>query len=89
MHGTYTDVYSSIVNHLKIKIYLTKRVALARLLLKEAKYVLADEPTGNLDAENRDVVFSILQKLKSHGKIIILVTHDNTLADRVMRKILL
>ncbi len=66
-----------------------QRVALARLLLKEAKYILADEPTGNLDAENRDVVFSILQKLNSHGKTIILVTHDNTLADRVMRKILL
>ena len=66
-----------------------QRVAVARAIITEPEILLADEPTGNLDAENRDVVFSILQKLNSHGKTIILVTHDNTLADRVMRKILL
>lgn len=58
-----------------------QRVALARLLLKSPRYVFADEPTGNLDKENRDVVFELLKSLHTSGKTIVMVTHDLTLAN--------
>lgn len=59
-----------------------QRVALARLLLKDAEFILADEPTGNLDRENSEIVFRILQLLNEQGKTIIMVTHDLSLAKR-------
>lgn len=59
-----------------------QRVALARLLLKDAEFILADEPTGNLDRENSEIVFRILQLLNEQGKTIIMVTHDLSLASR-------
>ena len=58
-----------------------QRIALARLLLHDTKIILCDEPTGNLDKENRDIVFDILYKLSRKGKIVIMVTHDLELAD--------
>jgi len=57
-----------------------QRVAMARLLLKPTKIVLADEPTGNLDTENRDAIFELLLELNQEGKTVILVTHDPELA---------
>lgn len=65
-----------------------QRVALARTVLKPSKIILADEPTGNLDATNRDSVIHILKELKKQGKLIIVVTHDDYVAkacDKVMR----
>jgi len=62
-----------------------QRVAIARLFLKESDYVFADEPTGNLDAKNRDIVFGLLKKLNDMGKAIIYVTHDTTLAEKSER----
>lgn len=59
-----------------------QRIALARLLLHDTKIILCDEPTGNLDKENRDIVFDILYKLSRKGKIVIMVTHDLELASR-------
>ena len=59
-----------------------QRIALARLLLHDTKIILCDEPTGNLDKENRDIVFDILYKLSRKGKIVIMVTHDLELAPR-------
>lgn len=53
-----------------------QRVALARVLLKDACYIFADEPTGNLDKGNRDVVMKLLRGLADNGKGIILATHD-------------
>lgn len=53
-----------------------QRVALAKLLLKPSKLILADEPTGNLDEENAEKVFEILKALQEEGKSIIVVTHD-------------
>jgi putative ABC transport system ATP-binding protein len=64
-----------------------QRVALARIMIKPSKIILADEPTGSLDAENRDVVMSMLRKLQQQGKTIVIVTHDNHVAaqcDRVI-----
>ena len=59
-----------------------QRIALARLLLHDTKIILCDEPTGNLDKENRDIVFDILYKLSRKGKIVIMVTHDLELASK-------
>jgi len=57
-----------------------QRVALARLILKPTELILADEPTGNLDKKNRDMVFRILQDFKEQGKTILIATHDMDLA---------
>ena len=64
-----------------------QRVALARVFLKKCSYIFADEPTGNLDIKNRDIVFSILQKLHDSGKAIIFVTHDEDLVSKANRHI--
>ena len=53
-----------------------QRVALARILLKDTKYIFADEPTGNLDRGNRDKVMKLLRSLADEGKGVILATHD-------------
>jgi len=70
----------------KVKIYLLsggeqQRVAIARLLLKPTEVILADEPTGNVDMENRDVIFALLNDFKNEGKTVIIVTHDKDLAN--------
>lgn len=64
-----------------------QRVAIARLYLKEADYVFADEPTGNLDTKNRDIVFDLLKKLNEMGKAVVYVTHDLELAHQARRHI--
>ena len=62
-----------------------QRVAIARLFLKESDYVFADEPTGNLDTKNRDIVFELLKKLNDMGKAVVYVTHDLELAEKAQR----
>jgi putative ABC transport system ATP-binding protein len=64
-----------------------QRVAIARLLLKPCDLVLADEPTGSLDAENRDEVLRMLCELNESGKTIVLVTHDEQVAQSCHRVI--
>lgn len=64
-----------------------QRVAMARLLLTPCSLILADEPTANLDPENRDLIAKLLLKLKDLGKTIIMVTHDQQMAvtaDRIL-----
>jgi putative ABC transport system ATP-binding protein len=64
-----------------------QRLAVACLLMHPSELVLADEPTGSLDAENRDVVMTLLHSLRNRGKTIIVVTHDAVVAataDRVV-----
>lgn len=64
-----------------------QRVALARLFLKKCSIILADEPTGSLDAKNAEIVMKILMELNKSGKTVILVTHDEKIkkmAGRVM-----
>ena len=53
-----------------------QRTALARALLNKPKIILADEPTGNLDEDNADIVFDYLSKYVSDGGCVLLVTHD-------------
>ncbi len=64
-----------------------QRVAIARLLLKPCDLVLADEPTGSLDAVNRDEVLRMLHDLNDTGKTIIIVTHDEIVAGTCTRVI--
>lgn len=64
-----------------------QRVALARLLLKPSKIILADEPTGNLDPENKKAVMRLLKELQKKKKTIVVVSHDENLddfADRII-----
>ena len=56
-----------------------QRIAIARLLLKPCELILADEPTGSLDEENKKKVFQLLQECCRQGKTVILVTHDDEL----------
>ena len=62
-----------------------QRVALARIMIKQCSIILADEPTGSLDAENAGIVMDILTELNKQGKTVILVTHDETLKGRGSR----
>jgi len=66
-----------------------QRVAIARAVICEPKIVLADEPTGNLDTENSQVVFNMLRTLnRSFRQTILMITHNPeaaAVADRVLR----
>ena len=53
-----------------------QRVAIARALLKNSDLILADEPTGSLDLENRNAVLNLLQQEVKAGKSVIVVSHD-------------
>ena len=65
-----------------------QRVAVARALVLEPKVLLADEPTGNLDAKTGDSVFDLLQELnRIKGVTLIVVTHNLKLAENMARQI--
>lgn len=64
-----------------------QRVAIARIILKPGKIILADEPTGSLDEDNRNIVFKLLKNLNTEGKTIIMVTHDKKVAQSCSRVI--
>jgi cell division transport system ATP-binding protein len=56
-----------------------QRVALARALVNDPKIVLADEPTGNLDEESKELTISILKEANLRGSTIVVATHDRRL----------
>jgi putative ABC transport system ATP-binding protein len=64
-----------------------QRVAIARALVNEPGLLLADEPTGNLDAESAADVVRLFQALHRSGRTIVLVTHDMAMAARAERMV--
>ncbi len=64
-----------------------QRVAIARAIAQAPPIILADEPTGNLDSNSSKEIMGILQKLHSEGRTVILITHDNEIANQAKRVI--
>lgn len=64
-----------------------QRISLARVILKPCSIILADEPTGNLDKDNKESVMNLLQDLRTEGRTILCVTHDPDVANQSDRVI--
>jgi putative ABC transport system ATP-binding protein len=64
-----------------------QRVAIARALVFNPSIILADEPTGNLDSKTGDEIMVVLDELHDAGQTIILVTHEDYIADHAMRTV--
>lgn len=65
-----------------------QRVAIARSLVHQPKVLVADEPTGNLDALNAREILDLLKKINEFGTTVVLVTHDRDLVNRVLRRVI-
>ena len=64
-----------------------QRVAIARALANDPALLVADEPTGNLDSRTADSIFRLFEQLAAQGKTVVMVTHDNDLARRAARSV--
>jgi putative ABC transport system ATP-binding protein len=64
-----------------------QRVAVARAIAARPPVILADEPTGNLDTKSTKEVMAILHELKDEGRTVIVITHDNEIAEEAERVI--
>ena len=64
-----------------------QRVAIARAVVGRPSFVLADEPTGNLDSATGASIMELLRELNAEGATIIMITHDAALADQLPRQI--
>lgn len=62
-----------------------QRIAIARALLLNPKLIIADEPTGNLDSENKNIVVETLKKENDNGRTILMITHDMDMAREAKR----
>ncbi|MGB6977893.1 MAG: ATP-binding cassette domain-containing protein, partial [Candidatus Acidiferrales bacterium] len=64
-----------------------QRVAVARALINHPKLILADEPTGNLDEANEEIVIGLLRRLHAEGHTVLMVTHDPSIGNLADRRI--
>ena len=62
-----------------------QRVAIARALVNDPKIILADEPTGNLDTRTGDEIMEVFEDLHEQGNTIIMVTHEEYIAEHTNR----
>ena len=65
-----------------------QRAAIARALVHQPKILLADEPTGNLDAINADEIIDLLLRINKFGTTVILVTHNKDIVNRLSRRVI-
>ncbi len=65
-----------------------QRVAIARALVHRPKILVADEPTGNLDAITSQEIIDLLTKINDFGTTVLLVTHDRTIVDHLKRRVI-
>ncbi len=66
-----------------------QRVAIARALANDPPILVADEPTGNLDSATAETVFQLFERVVAEGKTVVMVTHDQDLAQRAHRTLLI
>jgi putative ABC transport system ATP-binding protein len=64
-----------------------QRVAVARALVHHPAFVLADEPTGNLDSRSTDAVMQLIRDLHAEGTTIVVITHDTDIAAALPRRV--
>ena len=65
-----------------------QRVAIARALVNDPEILLADEPTGNLDAQNAEEIMRLLEEINARGTMVIVVTHSQEIVKRMKKRVI-
>ncbi len=64
-----------------------QRIAIARALINQPSFIIADEPTGNLDSKTGEQIMALFHELHQQGKTVVMVTHDPVVAEQAQRSI--